>query len=132
MQRKLWLLLSAFILVLSASAQAALLIDPEPIAVPAGLNNQQVATEIKRALASRGWVVTKEQAGRIDASLSLRAHVARIVIDHDKTQIRVAYVSSENLKYSEKNGKRTIHKNYLSWINNLTSDIYRNLQSELH
>jgi hypothetical protein len=109
-------------------AAATALVDPDPIAIPAGLSSEQVTNDIKRALVARGWVVSKEEPGRIDATLNLRAHVARIAITHGDGQVRVAYVSSENLKYRVKNGQRTIHKNYLSWVNNLVTDISRNLQ----
>ena len=79
--------------------------------------------------AGRTWVVSKEQPGRIDATLNLRAHVARIAITWDDSQVRLAYVSSENLDYKDKNGKRYIHKNYLSWVNNVLADLSRNLQN---
>lgn len=129
MKRALWLLLATFSLLGSLSGQAAsLLIDPEPIAVPQKLVEFQVTSDIKRALVSRGWVVGEENPGQINATLNLRSHVARIAIYHDLKQVRIAYVSSENLKYREKDGIRTIHRNYLSWINNLTSDITKNMQ----
>lgn len=129
MQRTFWLFLSAFILAFSVSAQAAVLVNPDPVAVPAELNNKQIVTEIKRALVGRGWVVASEEPGTINATLNLRSHVARVAISYDAKQVHLAYVSSDNLKYKEKNGKRTIHKNYLSWVNNLMGDIYRNLQT---
>ena len=69
-----------------------------------------------------------ESEGKIDATLNLRSHVARIAIFHDLKQVRIEYVSSENLKYKEKNGKRYIHRNYLSWVKNLAGDISKNMQ----
>lgn len=130
MKQLAWILFAlAALIALPPTAQAgALLVDPDPVAVPAKLSAEQVATEIKRSLVGRGWAVTKEEAGRIDATLSLRSHIARIAIDFDGEKVQVRYVSSENLKYEEKKGRRTIHKNYLSWVGNLTGDISRNLQ----
>ena len=129
MKQVFWSLFTSLALLFSLSAQAAPeLVNPAPIAVPAKLAEVQVTGDIKYALANRGWVVNGESKGRIDASLSLRTHIARIVIYHDRQQVRIEYVSSENLKYKEKNGKRYIHRNYLSWIQNLSNDISKNMQ----
>ena len=38
-----------------AEARRAPLVDPEPVAIPAGLTAEQVAADIKRALVGRGW-----------------------------------------------------------------------------
>jgi hypothetical protein len=129
MKQVLWSLFTAVALLFSFSAQAAPeLINPAPIAVPAKLNEFQVTSDIKHALATRGWIVNAESKGKIEASLSLRSHIARIAIYHDLKQVRIEYVSSDNLKYKEKDGKRYIHRNYLSWIQNLSSDISKNMQ----
>ncbi len=129
MKRVFLLLITTFGLILSLTAQAAsLLIDPEPIAVPEKLVEIQISSDIKRALVTRGWVVGEESPGQINATLNLRSHVARIAIYHDLKQVRIVYVSSENLNYREKDGTRVIHRNYLSWINNLAGDISKNLQ----
>lgn len=111
-----------------AAQAAAPLVDPDPVAVPAGLDAAAVAKEIKRALIGRTWTVTDEKPGQIDATLNLRKHVARVAISYDTTQVKLAYVSSENLDFKEKRGQRQIHKNYLSWVNNVLTDVSRNLQ----
>lgn len=111
-----------------AAHAAAPLVDPDPIAVPAGMAADVVAKEIKRSLLGRNWLVSAEQPGEIDATLNLRQHVARVRIRYDAQQVRLAYVSSENLDYQEKRGQRRIHKNYLSWVNNVLTDLSRNLQ----
>lgn len=126
---KLLLVAVAMIALPSLALAAAELRDPDPIAVPTKLSAEQVATEIKRALAGRGWTVSKESAGRIDSTLYLRSHVARIEVTFDAQQVTLRYVSSENLDYEEKKGKRLIHRNYMSWIGNLSGDISRNLQT---
>ena len=111
-------------------ARSAPLVDPDPIAIPAGMSADVVHKEIKRALVTRKWTITGEQPGHVDATLNVRAHVVRIAIEHGDGTVRVAYVSSENLNFEEKNGERYIHKNYSSWVNNIVSDISRNLQLE--
>jgi hypothetical protein len=125
--RRFLLLLLPLLLLLMGARQAPL-IDPDPILVPQGLSADAVQREIKRALMVRGWVLTAEQPGQIDATLNLRAHVARARIDFDHQRVRWSYVSSENLAYEEKRGERRIHKNYASWVNNVLTDISVGLQ----
>ena len=129
MKQLYWSLVTAFALLFSVSASAAPeLINPDPIAVPSSLVEVQVVGSIKHALTTRGWVVSSENQGKIDATLNLRSHVARIAIYHDLKQVRIEYVSSVNLDYKEKDGKRYIHRNYLSWVKNVAADINKNMQ----
>ncbi|UXI68696.1 hypothetical protein [Tahibacter amnicola] len=128
MQRnRFWLFLLLPILVLLMAARQAPLVNPDPIAIPAGITDTQVSKAVKQALVARGWSVAEEKAGDIKATLHLRDHVARIDITWDKRQIHITYLGSENLKYEEKGGTRYIHKNYLGWIQNLVTDINGNL-----
>jgi hypothetical protein len=108
---------------------AAVLVDPEPIAVPAGLAAKDVSKAIRAGIVQRGWVVLKDEKGKIDAVLNLRKHEARVAIAYDPKQVTIKYASSDNLDYSEKNGVRHIHKNYNKWITNMVQDIQRALQS---
>ncbi|RYE29834.1 MAG: hypothetical protein EOP48_32365 [Sphingobacteriales bacterium] len=116
--------------VASLAAQAgALLTDPPAILIPAKVTQERANNEIKRALINRGWTLTKEESGKLYATLHLRTHVANILITQTSDKVITTYVSSENLDYKlKKDGKATIHKNYLSWINNLNGDISKNLQ----
>jgi hypothetical protein len=123
----LLLALSLFAFSGNALARSAPLVDPAPVEVPAGLTADQVAKEIKRALLGRGWAVTGEQPGRIDSTLHLRTHTAVIRVDYDTRQVRLAYVDSNELEYKEKKGKRSIHPNYLGWVDNVARDIKINL-----
>ena len=127
--RTLLVLLLA-LLPLAASARSTELSDPDPIAIPAGMAPEKVAQAIRSALIGRTWTVTKQQPGRIDATLHIRSHTATIAVTYDAQQIHIAYVSSDNLKYNEKkNGKRTIHSNYMQWIQNVVLDLQRQLQA---
>ena len=107
------------------------LVDPAPVAVPAGLEGERVVKDIKRTLAGRGWEVTGEQPGQIDARLHLRDHVAVIKVTYDASDVRFAYVDSTNLDYKEKRGQRYIHGNYLGWIQYLRTDLATNMQLSL-
>lgn len=111
-----------------AEARRASLVDPEPVAIPAGLTAEQVAADIKRALVGRGWEVVSEQPGQIESTLHLREHVATISVGYDDKQVRFAYVDSSNLDYRVKRGEPQIHSNYLGWIGYLVDDLATNLQ----
>jgi hypothetical protein len=106
----------------------ALIVDPEPIAVPAGISAGDVAKAIKVGIVRRGWVISKDENGQIDAVLNVRTHTARVAIPYDAKEVRIKYVSSEDLDYQEKNGQRYIHGNYVKWVRNMQADIQRELQ----
>lgn len=126
--RALLIACSLFLFAGVVQARKAELVDPAPLAIPAGLTQAQVTKEIKRALVGRGWELTTEQPGQIDSTLHLREHVARIKVTYDDNQVRIAYVDSSNLDYMDKRGTRYIHPNYLGWIGFLVNDIGTNLK----
>ena len=128
LSRALLIACSLFLFAGVVQARKAELVDPAPIAIPAGLTPSQVTKEIKRALVGRGWEITTEQPGEIDSTLHLREHVARIKVAYDASQVRIAYVDSTNLDYTDKRGTRYIHPNYLGWIGFLVNDIGTNLK----
>jgi len=106
---------------------AATLVDPAPIAIPATLGDAQVSTAVRQALIGRRWDVTDAQPGLIKSTLLLRKHKANIEIQWSAGQLQIRYISSAKLNYGQSNGRRRIHANYLSWIDNLVADISRNL-----
>jgi hypothetical protein len=118
--------LSVFAFAGLVHARSAPLIDPDPVAIPAGMSQEQVVKDIKRALIGRGWSVTTEQPGEIQSTLNLRDHVARIKVSYDAQQVRLAYMDSSNLDYKLKRGKPVIHGNYLGWIGFLVNDLNTN------
>ncbi len=128
-QRSRWWsgLLLLPVLALLMGARQVPLVDPEPFTVPAGLTDSQVAKAIKAALVGRTWVVTDEQPGKVVATLNLRTHMAKIEIPYDTSKVAIRYLDSSELMYGEKKGVKIIHRNYLSWIQNLITDINRNL-----
>jgi hypothetical protein len=107
---------------------AAELVDPDPIAVPAGVSAADVSKAIKAGIVRRGWIVTKDENGQIDATLNIRAHTAKVAIPYNMKEVAIRYVDSTELDYSEKKGKRYIHGNYVKWIRNMQADIQRELQ----
>jgi hypothetical protein len=121
------LALVSFVLLPFAAQSSVPLVDPAPLAVPAGLDLATVRKEITRALIGRSWVVSAERPGEIDATLRLRKHVAQVQIRYDERQVQLSYVSSEHLDFKEKRGQRKIHKNYLNWIRYVMTDLSQNL-----
>lgn len=107
---------------------AAELIDPPPVVVPEGVSEKELVKQIKKAFVGRNWTIEKEEKGSIKATLYLRSHIARVAADYSADEVTLTYLSSENLNFKEKKGKRFIHKNYLTWIQNVRTDLNKNLQ----
>lgn len=128
MKRFASLLVLLFGLGMSTLALAAKeLVDPAPVAIPAGISEKELVKQIKKAFVGRNWTVEKVEDGSVKGTLYLRTHVARVAANYDKELVTFTYISSENLDYKEKNGKRMIHKNYLSWVTNVRNDLQKNL-----
>ncbi|KGQ19081.1 putative lipoprotein [Lysobacter dokdonensis DS-58] len=120
-------LLSLFF-VANVQARESMLVDPAAVAIPAGMTDEQVVKDIKRALTGRGWVITAEQPGQIDAELNLREHWAKIKVVFDGKTVQYSYVDSRNLDFKVKRGQRYIHRNYLGWMSYVQKDTSTNLQ----
>jgi hypothetical protein len=117
------------LLLLTMAFRQSPLVDPAPIAVPAGLAEVQVGKAVKAALIGRGWTVAGEQPGSVNASLSRDEWVAKIRVDYSTQKVQIRYVDSTNLKYEVKrDGTRLIHSNYMGWMQFLSGDIGRNLE----
>ena len=80
-----------------------------------------VTKAIDLAGAGLGWQMKEETPGHIVGSLYLRTHVAIVDITYTLDEFSIHYRDSTNLKYDPTNN--TIHKNYNSWIQNLTNAI---------
>src|SRR5690349_20590101 len=76
-------LLCMFFFAANVEARQSRLIDPAAVAIPAGMTDEQVVKDIKRALAGRGWMISEEKPGDIVAELNLREHWAKIHVTHD-------------------------------------------------
>jgi hypothetical protein len=107
---------------------APLLVDPTPIAVPPGLSAQAVAQAVRVGVSQRGWIVTRQDPGYIEATLNLRSHMAKVGISYDELTVTIKYLDSSNLDYQVKKDGPHIHRNYLKWINNIVGDINVQLQ----
>ncbi len=128
-----WARMLMVLLGLAAVAPIAMasevLVDPQPISVPPGLSEKAVAKSIRLGVAQRGWVVSRQDPGYMEATLNIRSHVAKVGITYDTKSIQIRYIDSTNLDYEVKKGVRRIHGNYLKWITNIVKDISVQLQS---
>jgi len=123
MLRSRWLLLFLPLLLLLTDAHGAPLVERPPIAIPAGTSPDQVANAVRWAFLHRGWIVAAEQPGRIEGTIARKDHSLRVAISYDAQQIRIAYVSSENMDYAPGPQGPQIHRKYLSWVKYLDEDI---------
>lgn len=111
-------------------ARQAPLIDPEPIDVPAGMSVDKVASVIEWATRKRQWWVDKQEPGRMVVVQLVQGHRAKVAIVYDAKTVKLQYVSSQNLGFEARpDGSRVIHPRYIAWVNNLRSDILRDLNA---
>lgn len=124
MKSRILLPLLAPLLLLVMAFRQVPLVDPPPIAVPAGFTDAQVENAIAQALMLRHWTIDSRKPGEIDATYAPRDFSVTIAVHYDRHQVRINYVTSNNLKYEVRNGQRLIHTNYAGWIQNLVNDIH--------
>jgi len=109
---------------LSASAMRRAEIETGRVTYdPASTNNADIVAAIKKACIGRGWAIKEEKGNQIIATLHLRSHYVELDINWHDGEILLEYITSRNLKYKEKKGKRLIHGRYNSWVQNLVRDI---------
>jgi len=99
------------------------LVDPAPVPVPAGLDDQAIAKSIRLGGAQRGWIVTRQDPGAMELTLNIRTHMAKVGVKYDTKSIQFTYLDSTNLDYEVNKGNRYIHRNYPKWVNNLVNDV---------
>lgn len=121
--KRIHLVLLLPLLLLTMAFRQVPLVDPAPIAVPAGISDQQVTDIVSQALMGRGWTITQHSSNEIDATYAPRDFSVSIAVHFNSQSIQINYVTSSNLKYEVRNGQRYIHTNYANWIKNLISDI---------
>lgn len=99
-------------------------IDEHQVAIPA---DQDGTAVIKSAIlaggAAKGWKMTESEPGHIQASITVRQHMASVDIYYDDHSYRIAYKDSQNLMYD---GDK-IHRNYNKWVTLLDQQIALNL-----
>ena len=94
-------------------------VNDAPIVNANPVKAAQVKTAILVAGTSLGWKMEEVSPGLIQGTLILRKHTAVVDISYSATKYSIVYKSSVNL--DEKDGQ--IHKNYNSWVQNLSNKI---------
>ena len=95
---------------------------PTPITYTADQGDARTA--VLNVLAGRGWVAVSDAHGVIRARLALRKHVAEVDVRYGNGQISFEHVNSSGLEEGVgTDGEAVIHKNYVSWLENLRMDL---------
>lgn len=98
------------------------------------LSKQQVRDAILAGGLAHGWALKSETPDRLVLVLEHRGkYRVEVAVSYDETQYSIAYVASDNLRYSESaDGARMIDNAYYRWLSALTkaaSTALRNTRS---
>ncbi len=96
-------------------------ISNEPIISGSGktLKLSEVTHDIVQSGIGLGWQMKKVKAGYIIGTLILRKHMVKVDIHYSRTEYSITYNDSSEMSYDGE----MIHKNYNSWVNNLSKAI---------
>ena len=123
-----WLLACALALAafMPRPAVAVEVTEWKDVAAVTGSGAPAPAEDIKRAFTvggtRRGWVFTDTGPGRMTGKLVVRSHTLVIDLAYETGKYTLKYVDSTNLDYKDEDGKKTIHRSYTGWNNNLMND----------
>lgn len=112
----------------TAYGRSAELVDPAPVQIGCALKSDQIVKGITSGLVGRGWYLTKKQPGHLTAQILVRGKYTLVVsIKYTDKMYDIDFVSSNNLNYHESDGKKYIHPNANSWMQNINNDIHAQL-----
>jgi hypothetical protein len=122
------LLLCLLLIAAQAHAwNAQRLFEPEPVAVPRGLSENEVEHAVLDAAVQREWVIVSRGPGEMIVRYAPRDVSASVRIAYDSQSVRLTYAGSTNLDYAVSGGERYIHNNYNRWVQHLAVEILRNM-----
>ncbi len=119
-------------------------IPPTPHTAPSGTPLADIAASIRLAAKEKGWQITSEEPGVMQATLPIRSHKAMVEIKYDASDFSIDYKDSFNLDYSPddlvkgpRHRRRTvkgprIHRNYNIWVRQLADRIIYHAISPTH
>ncbi|OGB27143.1 MAG: hypothetical protein A3I66_14145 [Burkholderiales bacterium RIFCSPLOWO2_02_FULL_57_36] len=91
----------------------------------------QLESALRRALAGRGGIITKDAPGNLQAQLNVRDHSVTTDIKWTGNRVIFPYVTSENMDYEVINDKVYIDRYYYRWLKILRKDIISFLKREI-
>lgn len=121
--------LALLIILLFNACSTSTLYRPSPIVIPQNTPISKIQKAVVQAFTDRGWNVEKNWKELTEASIRTRGHEARVRVNYVGNKVEIRYVSSNNLKYSVKNGTEYIHRRYNNWVKNIEEDILDSLHA---
>lgn len=110
----------------AAMARSTEIYEPPQIlwAMDSVPEQQQLRNRIVAAGQSSGWVVTKDEPGRLELHFDKQGkHQVTVAVQYDSSGYKIDYLNSVNLNFSQADGVRKIHPNYNRWIRRLMQRI---------
>lgn len=110
----------------SATARSAEIFEPQQVLWTSSANHtqQQLRDRIVAAGQSLGWLVSKEEPGRLELQYDKQGkHHVTIAVEYDTQGYKISCLNSVNLNFEDTGGVRKIHPNYNRWIRNLMKRI---------
>lgn len=107
-------------------ARSAEIFEPQQVLWTSSANHtqQQLRDRIVAAGQSLGWLVSKEEPGRLELQYDKQGkHHVTIAVEYDTQGYKISYLHSVNLNFEDMGGARKIHPNYNRWIRNLMKRI---------
>lgn len=107
-------------------ARSAEIFEPQQVLWTSSANHtqQQLRDRIVAAGQSLGWLVSKEEPGRLELHYDKQGkHHVTIAVEYDTQGYKISCLNSVNLNFEDTGGVRKIHPNYNRWIRNLMKRI---------
>jgi len=92
---------------------------PLPTGPGTSLSIDDVARAIRTAGSKLGWVMQEVRPGQMTGTLSVRRHVAVVLITYDATAFSIEYKDSQGLRHEGDE----IHRKYNYWVEHLARNI---------
>lgn len=110
----------------NAMARSAEIFEPQQVLWTASAEStqQQLRDRIVAAGQSLGWMVSKDEPGRLELHYDKQGkHQVTIAVAYDAQGYKISYLNSVNLNFEKVGDERKIHPNYNRWIRNLMKRI---------
>lgn len=98
------------------------LLQPEPLAVPAGMPAEELRKIILTNAKRREWVIKEQKQGEVLLRFARDNYWAEVRVEYDAKTLRVRYAGSKGLMYENAREGPKIHHNYNRWVKNLAND----------